>query len=121
MPLRKPWEQKSSIKYEHGDKKIGRDACRVSSVGPADHHRVSIAPENGNYQSRDFLWRLSSATVELEESTFTSLPDFDRIILTLEGRWTYATTGDHGSIWRSFRPIGLTGPVRPEAGAGDGL
>ena len=46
---------------------------------------LSIAPENGNYQSRDFLWRLSSATVELEESTFTSLPDFDRIILTLEG------------------------------------
>ena len=85
MPLRKPWEQKSSIKYEHGDNKIGRDACRVSSWSGGTTTEFSIAPENGNYQSRDFLWRLSSATVELEESTFTSLPDFDRIILTLEG------------------------------------
>ena len=88
-------------------KKIGRDACRVSSWSGGTTTELSIAPENGNYQSRDFLWRLSSATVELEESTFTSLPDFDRIILTLEG--------DHGSIWRSFRPIGLTGPVKLKA------
>ena len=80
-----------------------------------DHHRAFHRAGKRNYQSRDFLWRLSSATVELEESTFTSLPDFDRIIPTLKGRWTYATTGDHGSIWRSFRPIGLTGPVKLKA------
>ena len=66
-------------------KKIGRDACRVSSWSGGTTTELSIAPENGNYQSRDFLWRLSSATVELEESTFTPLPDVDRIILTLEG------------------------------------
>ena len=66
-------------------KKIGRDACRVSSWSGGTTTELSIAPENGDYQSRDFLWRLSSATVELEESVFTPLPDFDRIILTLEG------------------------------------
>lgn len=66
-------------------KKIGRDACRVSSWSGGTTTELSIAPENGDYQSRDFLWRLSSATVELEESVFTPLTDFDRIILTLEG------------------------------------
>ena len=95
-------------------KKIGRDACRVSSWAGGTTTELSIAPENGNYQSRDFLWRLSSATVELEESTFTSLPDFDRIILTLEGEMDICHD-DHGSIWRSFRPIGLTGPVKLKA------
>ena len=47
-------------------KKIGRDACRVSSWSGGTTTEFSIAPENGNYQSRDFLWRLSSATGEMD-------------------------------------------------------
>lgn len=46
---------------------------------------LSIAPENSIYADRDFEWRLSSATVEVEESVFTSLPDYNRIIMTLQG------------------------------------
>lgn len=46
---------------------------------------ISIAPEGSIYADRDFTWRLSSATVELEESDFTSLPDYNRIIMTLKG------------------------------------
>ena len=37
------------------------------------------------YVDRDFLWRLSSATVEDAESDFTALPDYERLISTLEG------------------------------------
>ena len=47
--------------------------------------QLTIAPENAVYADRDFLWRVSSATVELEESDFTSLPDYERWISTLEG------------------------------------
>lgn len=46
---------------------------------------LGIGPEGSRYADREFLWRISSATVELEESTFTVLPDYDRIIMTLEG------------------------------------
>lgn len=46
---------------------------------------LGIGPKGSRYADRDFLWRISSATVELEESTFTALPDYDRIIMTLEG------------------------------------
>lgn len=46
---------------------------------------LSIAPEGSIYADRDFQWRLSSATVDLEESDFTSLPDYNRIIMTLKG------------------------------------
>lgn len=46
---------------------------------------LAIAPEGSVYAERDFLWRISSATVDLEESTFTSLPDYNRLIMTLQG------------------------------------
>ena len=46
---------------------------------------IQIMPEGSRYADRKFLWRLSSATVEVEESTFTALPDYDRLIMMLEG------------------------------------
>lgn len=46
---------------------------------------LGIGPEGSRYADREFLWRISSATVDLDESTFTALPDYDRIIMTLEG------------------------------------
>ena len=47
--------------------------------------QLGIAPEGAVYADRDFLWRLSSATVEDAESDFTALPDYERMISTLEG------------------------------------
>lgn len=47
--------------------------------------QISIAPEGAVYADRDFLWRLSSATVDLEKSDFTALPDYNRYIATLDG------------------------------------
>ena len=44
-----------------------------------------IRPRGTAYAQRAFLCRISSATVELDESTFTPLPDYDRLIATLEG------------------------------------
>lgn len=46
---------------------------------------MAIFPENSEYLDRDFIWRLSSADSELEESSFTKLPDYDRILMVLEG------------------------------------
>ena len=53
----------------------------------------AIYPEKAKYIERDFIWRLSSATVDVDESTFTKLPDFDRILMVLEGEAVLA----HGS------------------------
>jgi environmental stress-induced protein Ves len=47
--------------------------------------QLAIAPESARYADRAFLWRVSSATVELEESDFTPLPDYRRLIAPLEG------------------------------------
>lgn len=52
-----------------------------------------IRPRGALYAQRDFLCRLSSATVDLDRSTFTALPDYDRLIATLEGTITLVHDG----------------------------
>lgn len=47
--------------------------------------QLAIAPEGAVYADRDFLWRFSSAGVDLEHSDFTPLPDYNRLIATLKG------------------------------------
>jgi len=47
--------------------------------------QLFIFPEGADYQKRDFLFRISTATVESEESVFTSLPGFRRKLMVLEG------------------------------------
>ena len=44
-----------------------------------------IFPRDCRYADRDFIFRLSSATVELDESDFTMLPDYNRVLMVLEG------------------------------------
>ena len=46
---------------------------------------LAIFPEESKYLDRNFIWRLSSATVETEESDFSKLPDYDRVLMVLEG------------------------------------
>lgn len=47
-----------------------------------------LYPEGGSYANRDFLFRISSATVDLEESDFTVLPGVERYITPLAGSFT---------------------------------
>lgn len=47
--------------------------------------QLAIAPEGARYADRDFLWRISSAQVELEHSDFTPLPGYDRFLAVLAG------------------------------------
>ena len=47
--------------------------------------QIAIRPPGAQYSQRDFLWRLSSAQVDLEESDFTALPDYRRYIAVLAG------------------------------------
>lgn len=46
---------------------------------------MAIYPKTSSYLDRNFIWRLSSATIETEQSTFSKLPDYDRVIMVLEG------------------------------------
>lgn len=56
--------------------------------------QLAIAPAGALYGDRNFLWRLSSAVVELPKSDFTPLPDYARILMILRG--TLKLTHDGG-------------------------
>lgn len=65
--------------------KIEAAAQTVSRWSGGTTTQLAIFPPEAVYAERDFLWRLSSAVVELPESDFTALPDYDRILMILEG------------------------------------
>ena len=46
---------------------------------------IAIWPETAKYIDRNFIWRLSTATCELDESDFSKLEDYDRVLMVLEG------------------------------------
>lgn len=46
---------------------------------------LCLFPEGGSYAERRFDLRISSATCDLLESQFTSLPDFQRELMILDG------------------------------------
>jgi hypothetical protein len=48
--------------------------------------QLAIWPPESDYIRRDFLWRISTAHVDLEESVFTSMPGFRRLLMVLEGK-----------------------------------
>ena len=65
----------------------------VSAWSGGTTTQLAIFPPEAKYADRDFLWRVSSATVELEKSDFTALPDYDRLIATLKGEITLTHNG----------------------------
>jgi len=44
-----------------------------------------IYPHESSYLERNFQVRISSATVDIEESNFTKLPDYNRVLMILDG------------------------------------
>ncbi|MDL2320412.1 HutD family protein [Alistipes sp. OttesenSCG-928-B03] len=47
--------------------------------------QLAIWPEGAVYADRNFVWRVSSARVEAEESDFTPLAGVSRVIMVLDG------------------------------------
>ena len=71
--------------------------------------QLAIWPPEAKYADRDFLWRISSATVELEESDFTPLPDYERLIATLEGEIVLTHNGGVPLTPRPFQVHAFSG------------
>ena len=86
---------------------------QVSTWSGGKTVQIAISPEGAAYAERNFLWRVSSATVELDESAggedaascrpagtkasclsvFTALPDYHRWIFPLSGTMSLSHNG----------------------------
>ena len=64
--------------------------------------QLFIYPPTANYQARNFQFRLSSATVEVEKSDFTALPGFSRKLMILAGKITINHEGHYSKQLHKF-------------------
>lgn len=55
---------------------------------------LAIFPQSSSYLNRDFVWRLSSAVIDAEEANFSKLPDYDRVLMVLEGEVVLSYEGE---------------------------
>lgn len=64
---------------------LGAADFKTSSWSGGTTTQIFIYPPQADYAKRDFLLRISSATVDLEKSHFTVLPNIQRFISPLTG------------------------------------
>ncbi|MCM1988693.1 HutD family protein [Oceanirhabdus seepicola] len=71
--------------------------------------QLMIHPQDSLYSERNFKWRLSSAKVDVEESTFTNLPGIWRIIMIIEGELKLKHKGHHKANLKPFQQDSFSG------------
>lgn len=71
--------------------------------------QIAIYPPDAVYAERNFTWRISSARVDLPESTFTSLPGVWRLIMVLEGEMRLEHAGQHSCVLAPFEQDSFSG------------
>lgn len=58
----------------------------VSQWAGGETTQLALYPPSGDYARREFLWRVSTATIEIEESTFSELDGYMRYLMLFEGQ-----------------------------------
>ena len=71
--------------------------------------QLAIYPEGASYADRNFLFRISTATVEAEESVFTWLPGVSRKIMILDGVLRLEHKGRHTNTLSKFETDSFEG------------
>lgn len=82
--------------------KIKKELQSVSTWAGGTTTQLAIYPKDASYADRSFLWRLSTAVVELEESSFTKLPGFDRYLMLLEGELKVVHREQHTAVLQQY-------------------
>ncbi len=71
--------------------------------------QIYIYPENSSYPKKNFLFRISSAKVEVEESEFTSLEGVSRELMVLDGELFIDHKGQYSKKLRKFEKDSFLG------------
>lgn len=90
----------------------GTEDFKTGKWSGGETTEFAIYPENAAYIDRDFVWRLSSASVDIEESDFTKLPDYDRILMVLEGEAVLAHGNERTVKLAAMQQDSFSGDVK---------
>jgi environmental stress-induced protein Ves len=88
---------------------IPREKQNTSTWSGGTTTELAIYPPDSAYKERNFLWRLSSAVVDIEESTFTSLPGIWRHIMILEGELELRHEGRYNILLKPYDKDSFSG------------
>ena len=78
------------------------DPSKTVSWANGTSTELFVYPADGNFQTRDFTFRISTATVEAEETTFSDFSGLTRILLPLKGRLTLIHEGRYTKVLEPF-------------------
>jgi len=88
---------------------IKKNQHKTSEWSGGTTTELYIYPTDSLYNQRNFKWRLSSAKVEVECSTFTSLPGIARHIMVLEGELLLDHKGHHNATLKALEQDSFSG------------
>lgn len=74
-----------------------------------DTTQLYIYPQEGNYVKRDFMFRLSTATVTDEKSAFTKLSGVSRKLMVLSGEMKLEHKGRYSKVLKEFEQDSFMG------------
>ena len=66
---------------------ITKDKVRKRLWSGGTVNQLFIYPENADFDQKDFVFQVSTATVDVEESLFTFFDNYDRIIMTTDNKF----------------------------------
>lgn len=75
-----------------------------------------IFPKSASYKKMDFDFRISTATIEIMKSTFTSLPGVKRTLMVLNGTLELDHKGQHSTILEAFEKDNFLGDWETTSG-----
>jgi len=81
---------------------IKADSVQQKSWSGGTTTELFIYPPAANYAQRNFDFRLSTATVEMEKSEFTRLPGYARKLMVLAGETTLHHQHQHTKTLQKF-------------------
>ena len=88
---------------------IKKNQNKTSTWAGGTTTELYIYPKDSTYIHRNFMWRLSSAKVELEESKFTLLPGINRLIMVIEGELLLFHEGHPDARLKAFEKHSFSG------------
>ncbi|MGK0467288.1 HutD/Ves family protein [Clostridium sp.] len=88
---------------------VRKQQCETSEWSGGTTTELYIYPKGSVYSKRDFDWRISSARVEVEQSTFTPLQGVSRIIMIIEGELHLYHEGHHKTKLKAYEQDSFNG------------
>lgn len=93
------------MKIEH----IKSNKLLVNKWSGGTTTQLAIYPKDADYKKRNFLFRVSTASVESEESVFTKLPGVSRKLMILDGEIKIEHKNQYSKTIKKFEQDGFSG------------